>query len=201
MKTLTEIGITQNTDKATYHHFTEIYEKYFSPIRNEQLNIFEIGIFNGGSLRMLKEYFNYSQIYAIDLENARCFQEPRIKTVCGNQTDREFMSNVYSGVEFDIIIDDGGHTMEQQQISLECMLPRLKSKGIYIVEDLHTSYEYGYGNPNDSTTLFLLENIKKDFVKTTHHIKNLQSLQNSMHTCQCYYTNNRTSVTSIIIKK
>lgn len=202
MKTLTELGIEHNTDKATYHHFTEIYEKYFNLFRDKKNNIFEIGIFNGGSLRTLKDYFIKSNIYAIDFDKSRCFQEERIATQCGDQTNIRFMSNVFPGIEFDIIIDDGGHTMQQQQVSLEVLIPRLKPKGIYIVEDLHTSYEYGYTAPNNSTTLFLLENIKNiDPNRHNFYIKNIKSIQDSIQSCDIFFTNNKTSVTSVIIKK
>lgn len=202
MKTLTELGIHYKTDKATYHNFTEIYETYFSKLREKQLNILEIGIFNGGSLKALKEYFYNSYIYGIDFEQIRCFTEDRIVTACGDQTNINFLLNVFPEISFDIIIDDGGHTMEQQQISLETLLPRLKNNGIYIVEDLHTSYEHDYFSPNNFTTLYLLKNLKEhDKNKHNFFIKNLQNIQESISEAKIYYTNNEQSVTSVLIKK
>jgi hypothetical protein len=202
MKTLTELGLYYNTDKATYHHFTEIYETYFSTLKEKKLNILEIGIFNGGSLRTLKDYFYNSNIYGIDFDRSKCFSEDRILSECGDQTDINFLNNVFSNVNFDIIIDDGGHTMPQQQISLETLLPRLKSDGIYILEDLHTSYSYGYGSENDSTTLCLLEKLNiHDSNNHSFFIKDLHTIQENILDVKIYYTNDKTSVTSVFKKK
>jgi hypothetical protein len=145
MKTLTELGVQYNTDKATDHFFTDVYDKIFNNLRTKKLNILEIGIFTAGSIKMWKDYFSNSQIYATDIEDKTHYIEDRIFIEQGDQTDVNFMTNVFSNVEFDIIIDDGGHTMEQQQITLETMLPRLKSGGIFVVEDLHSSFYEGYG--------------------------------------------------------
>jgi len=199
---LTSLGKKYNTDKATYHNFTDIYETYFHILKNNPLNILEIGIFNGGSLRMLKEYFFNSNIYGIDFDIKKCFTEDRIHTICGDQTNKVFLQNIFSNISFDIVIDDGGHTMDQQQISFEILFPRVVSKGIYIIEDLHTSYEYGYKQTrSDTTTLTLLENIQKGKdVSKSFYIQNTQFI-NDIAECKIYYTNNNTSVTSVIIKK
>lgn len=201
MKTLTEIGLQHNTDKATYHHFTQIYEPYFNKIRDKQLNILEIGIFNGGSLRMLKEYFFTSKIYGIDFDASRCFTEERIQTKHGDQTDIAFLASVFPGIEFDVIIDDGGHTMQQQQVSLEALLPRLKTGGIYVIEDLHTSYEHDFLAPNNFTTLNLIENIKThDAHNHNFFITDLQLIQKNISEAHVHYTNDKASITSIILK-
>lgn len=66
------------------------------------------------------------------------------------------------GQDFDIIIDDGGHTMNQQITSFKILFPALKSGGIYVIEDLHTSYTYAplyekyYHAPNQQPTIEFL---------------------------------------------
>jgi hypothetical protein len=59
----------------------------------------------------------------------------------GSQDDIEFLKSLkVSDRFFDIIVDDGGHTMAQQTTSLVHLLRKVKSGGLYIIEDLHTSY-------------------------------------------------------------
>lgn len=210
-KTLTEIGIHHGTDKATFHKFTEIYETYFNSIRNKKLNILEIGIDKGFSIFTLRDYFINAQIYAIDcLDKSHLNKDNKFILSVGDQANREYMKNLFIGVKFDIIIDDGGHGMEQQQVTLEEMLPRLKSKGIYILEDLHTSYEYGYSdNTTDNTTLNLIENIKNQNIQDNKfYINNLSLVQKQINTCDVYYNTTSSdnihrgkSITSVIIKK
>jgi hypothetical protein len=49
--------------------------------------------------------------------------------------------------KIDILIDDGGHTMQQQIATYEELFPHIDPNGVYLCEDLHTSYwpEYGGG--------------------------------------------------------
>lgn len=209
IKTLTEIGILYNTDKAVFHHFTEIYEEYFKPLRYNTLNILEIGIDNGYSIFMLREYFPNAQIYAIDCLDKTHLQGERFTFSVGDQADRNYMKNIFSNIQFDIIIDDGGHGMEQQQVTLEEALPKLKSGGIYILEDLHTSYEYNYTeDKNNNTTLNLLENIH-NYTNNDNNffINDIQNVQKQIGTCKVFYNNTAggalhrgKSITSVIIK-
>ena len=64
----------------------------------------------------------------------------------GSQEDVQFLHRLASGIgQFDIIIDDGGHTMNQQKTSMITLLPIVRSSGIYVIEDLDTSYVPSYG--------------------------------------------------------
>jgi hypothetical protein len=202
MDILTEIGLKCSTDKAVNHHFTQIYNEKLSNFRNTYTSILEIGVFLGQSLRMWKEYFPKATIYGFDIEDRKYLQEDRIVIEQGDQTDINFLQSVFNGVEFDLIIDDGGHTMLQQQVSIVNIFNRLKSGGIYILEDLHTSL---LETKTESTTLSLLKDIKnincsdyKNFYVTEEQILNLK---NQIEFCEVYSTNNGQSITSYIVKK
>lgn len=130
-----------------WDHYFEIYERYFAKYINQKVNILEIGVFQGGSLKLWKKYFgDQVNLYAIDINpNCKSFEEENVKIFIGSQEDTVFLKKVADELpELDIIIDDGGHSMTQQITSFESLFHKVKQGGIYLVEDTHTSYWYKY---------------------------------------------------------
>jgi hypothetical protein len=172
-QTLDELGVHYNTDKSSlFHHYTKIYEKYFDPIKEKPLKFLEIGFSQGCSARMWEDYFSNADLYFIDINPETLtllhdFKRTRLFLVDQENPAKllSFINDV--GGDFDMIIDDGGHTMKQQITSFKTLFPFVKSGGIYIIEDLHTSYTYvpyyadGYGtaNPNQETAVQFLQNL------------------------------------------
>lgn len=60
----------------------------------------------------------------------------------GDQGDPKDLERfmVEHGRDFDVIVDDGGHTMVQQMTSLQHLWKAIKPGGIYFCEDLQTSF-------------------------------------------------------------
>jgi 23S rRNA U2552 (ribose-2'-O)-methylase RlmE/FtsJ len=146
-----------NNVKKTIHKwqsYFEIYEKYFSKYKDKPINLLEIGVNQGGSLQMWSNYFSEdSKIYGIDIDPKYQYEEKNIKVFIGSQSDKNFLNNIgQSCGPFDIIIDDGGHQMDQQIISLQELYPYLSDNGLYLCEDTHSSYlsvfQSYYRNPN-----------------------------------------------------
>ena len=129
-------------------HYFGIYDRHFSRFRNKPVVIVEIGVFHGGSLKMWKNYFGKeAKIYGIDI-NPKCkaFEEENITIFIGSQSDRKFLKEFVKSIPpIDVLIDDGGHTMEQQIVSYEELFDQIKDDGVYLCEDLHTSYWIAYG--------------------------------------------------------
>jgi hypothetical protein len=140
--TLDEIARQENTDKCSlYHGYANKYDFYLSSIKNSPVNILEIGILKGSSLKMWQRYFDKAKIYAVDIdESCKVHENERVKVLIGSQADEEFLTSNLSGVEFDVIIDDGSHIPSHQIKSFETLFPLLKPGGLYIIEDVHTSY-------------------------------------------------------------
>ncbi|HTA27910.1 MAG TPA: class I SAM-dependent methyltransferase [Bacteroidia bacterium] len=136
--------------------YFDVYETYFSKYRGKELVLLEIGVSHGGSLQMWKHYFGDNvKIYGLDI-NPECkkFEEPGIKIFTGSQSDRSFLKTMLTEIPpIDVLIDDGGHTMQQQIITFEEAFHHVKKDGIYICEDLHTSYwlKYGGGHKRKGT--------------------------------------------------
>ena len=131
-------------------HYFEVYDRHFSKFRNKAPVVMEIGVFRGGSLQMWKDYFGTgAQIIGVDIdENTKGFEEEQICIEIGSQSDRNFLKLLkLKYPKVDILIDDGGHTMNQQITTFEEMFCHISSDGVYLCEDLHTSYwkEYGGG--------------------------------------------------------
>jgi cephalosporin hydroxylase len=118
----------------------------------------EIGIFNGGSLKMWKDYFGpKATIVGVDI-NPGCkkYEEPGIEIVIGDQADPKFLqelSNRYPN--FSVVIDDGGHRMDQQITTLEELYLPMHNDGVYLCEDTHTSYMPAFGGGHQKLNTFI----------------------------------------------
>jgi len=126
-----------------WEHYFEIYDQYFAKYRNTEMVFVEIGVFQGGSLQMWKEYFGpRAKIYGIDINPAcKKFEDEQIEIIIGDQEDKKFLRSLKNKIpKIDILLDDGGHTMKQQINTFEILLEHIKQDGIYMCEDVHTSY-------------------------------------------------------------
>lgn len=131
-----------------WSQYFEVYDRHFSKYRGKEIVILEIGTFHGGSLQMWKNYFgDKAKIYGIDINpNCKEVEEENITIMIGSQSDREFLRKVKSEIPpIDILIDDGGHTMLQQIVSYEELFDHIKPDGVYLCEDMHTSYWLDWG--------------------------------------------------------
>lgn len=229
--TLTEIANSRHSetigpiDKGTIsngrHGYTVFYETLFAPLRDKPLLMLEIGISGGGSLNMWYKYFPKATIIGLDINDESYLKNDRTYIYQLDQSNvkelKEFAKQCQTnGYEFDIIIDDGSHHMYDQQVTLSYLFPLLKSKGIYIIEDLHTSLvDNGfvlYGKPleiqenrKNTTLYYLAESLNSSYLTQEQN----QYLNNNIDTITI---NNRfnpyqesqfkyRSITSSIIKK
>jgi len=161
MNTLDLIAKSYGTDKSSeFHDYCRKYEKYLPFKRYDNLNILEIGVFNGASVKTWKDYFYRSNILGIDIDpNCKKYEENRITIEIGSQTDEKFLKGISERYgPFDMILDDGSHMNSHIIYSFNHLFESIKSGGIYIIEDTHTSYwpEYdgGLGRENSSVEYF-----------------------------------------------
>ncbi len=163
---LTPLADEWGTDKGTRgHHYTEVYDRFFFPIRQEARKVLEIGVLKGASLRMWRDYFPHAFVYGVDIEDTRSVDSDRIRTFVADQANRTQLQKVIdaTGSDFDLIVDDGGHTMEQQQVSFGFLFPHVRPGGYYVIEDVHTSLyslyrdEYGATPGGENTTLAMID--------------------------------------------
>ncbi|MBI4445423.1 MAG: class I SAM-dependent methyltransferase [Acidobacteria bacterium] len=216
------------TDKVDTHGFTEIYEHLFFALRSAPIRICEIGIAGGGSLHVWSKYFNHATVFGIDihtLDELRSLlrqqgmteeflptqpESERIKTFVADQANREQLKNFIAkyGGGFDIVLDDGGHTMEQQQVSFGFFFRHLKPGGYYVIEDVHTSltdrYEgFGAQKNEGNTTLRMINSFIRTGQIESAYLQpdEVQYLNQQIEYCNLFYRNNNARSITCIFKK
>jgi hypothetical protein len=141
---------------AVVHKWTQyfdVYDRYFIKFGGKEVHFLEIGIQSGGSIELWKAYFGPGlHYYGVDINpyTKPLFEAagpPSVKVFVGSQSNRTFWrEEVMPHVpKLDILLDDGGHTMEQQIITFEDMYRHVKLDGVYMVEDCATSYNPACG--------------------------------------------------------
>lgn len=130
------------TNKS-WHGYHTFYEKLFENKRSTITHFFEIGISNGSSMFAWKDYFPNSIIYGCDLQIPECVKDvDRLVPGIADQSNPDALLNIidtWNSPSFDCILDDGGHFVKQQRISIETLWKYVKPGGYYVIEDLHTN--------------------------------------------------------------
>lgn len=158
---LTALANKFGTDKGTIGpsdhwqalNYTDVYAAYLEPIRDQPIRLLEIGIGatgdrwearivqgrnkGGASIKMWEAYFRNAEIVAIDINPAEYLNSDRVRTLLVDQSnEQELHEFAAQQAPFDVIIDDGSHHPTHQQLTLSILFPKLKSGGLYIIEDL-----------------------------------------------------------------
>lgn len=155
---LDKIGQEYGTDKSSkMHNYLNKYEFFLNKWKKESINILELGVFEGSSLKMWGKYFPSSIIYGVDI-NEKCmqYQGGNCKVLIRDLADENNLEDLRS-IQPTIIIDDASHLWSHQIKALYHLLPGLQAGGVYILEDLGTSFS-SYRNMNyDDASLSAFE--------------------------------------------
>ena len=162
---INKLASIYKSDKWGEHFYTKHYQTHFRKFKFKRVKLFEIGVggyhypdMGGSSLRMWKRYFPFGKIFALDIYDKSFVEENRIKIFQGSQVDENVLNKITNSIgDFDIIIDDGSHINEHVIKTFQLLFPKLKSGGIYVIEDMQTSYWPDYGGDskdlNNSSTM------------------------------------------------
>ena len=125
-----------------WSNYGDIYDRHFSPFRDQKINILEIGVLRGGSMRMWEKYFPKANIFGVDInEECQQFESDRTKIFIGDQSDVSFLRNVKAKIpKIDILIDDGSHRAKDQKTTFEEMYYHVRKPGVYLIEDVELNY-------------------------------------------------------------
>lgn len=205
MGILTDLTIKYDVD-ALELGYTQHYEQLLSEVRNDFTKVLEIGVETGRSHRLWLEYFPNAKIYGYDIFEYGYDELQRLQKdnpfldrsvmFKGDQSNVEDLNRFKSehGNNFNMIIDDGGHTMEQMQTSLNHLWDSVKPGGIYVIEDLHSCsgqwpelYGYQVIQSGDTITTDLLNSLENndDSVTETNYISAnmISKIRNELEWC------------------
>ncbi|MDR0356310.1 MAG: class I SAM-dependent methyltransferase [Deltaproteobacteria bacterium] len=140
--TLNELGLLHDTDKTSKtHDYLRKYEFFLSPLREKEFVFLELGVFKGASLRTFGDYFSKARIVGVDKEpEVLNFDVGRGETIMGDLADGAFLESLLELNPL-VVLDDASHWWPDQLRALFVLYPRLASGAIYIMEDVHTSFE------------------------------------------------------------
>lgn len=188
-----ELGREANTDKVTHHGYHRFYPRYLDSIRNSTTGMLEIGILENNSIFLWKKYFTNAQIYAVDIDEKRIIDD-RITVLKADQSKVEDLNTIVKNVihKIQFIIDDGSHIPEHQLLTFNILFDKiLEPGGIYIIEDIETSYwshnglygyptNYGYRHPNSIIEKVkpIVDKINSEFLLPIHNKQNNEILYN-----------------------
>ena len=133
-----------------YDTYFPVYDEILSKYRDKEITLIEVGVFNGGSLFMWRDYFgSKARIIGVDLNPAaKMWEQHGFEIFIGDQASEAFWQQLFGAVgPVDVLIDDGGHTNLQQIVTVHCAIEHIRDGGVLIVEDVHTSYFREFGNP------------------------------------------------------
>lgn len=176
---LLDIAIRLQSSKYTGHSYMPVYEKLFAPLRDLPINLLELGVNDGNSMRLWLDYFSQAQIYGLDTSVEHCKREmpggwtdPRLTLIACDASKPEAAAH-FADESLDLIIDDASHIPEQQHSSFHWLWPKLRRGGLYIIEDVHlieyvepwkcvdgceviANFKDGFGNYRDDDILVIL---------------------------------------------
>lgn len=154
-------------------HYFDIYERHFDRFRGRSPVVLELGVSHGGSLDMWRWYFGRgATVVGVDIDaRAASLDGGGVHVHVGDQADSAFLSSLVDRYgRFDVVIDDGSHLFEHQLASLQALWDRVAVGGVYLVEDVCTSYleRFGGGLGREDTfigeTKRLLDEVNGDWL-------------------------------------
>jgi hypothetical protein len=146
MTPLCELALRHRTDKFIRHYYTPVYFLEIpKPLKVRR--VLEIGILQGHSLRMWRDFFPFAQVIGIDVDPATMMKdEDRITTYVADQAksgEIPALLEKIGGDKFDLIVDDGSHLPELQALTARTVLPFLADGGLYSIEDVKRGQNEG----------------------------------------------------------
>lgn len=150
MQTLDQIALATGTDKSSAgHDYARIYDALFVARADEPVTLVEIGVWEGASLRMWREYFTHAEtrIVGVDVDLSRnLYMDAYGVELLQADAVTEAQKVAQWVGQADVVIDDGSHVAAHQAVTFGALWPRVRPGGRYCFEDVHT-YWWERANP------------------------------------------------------
>jgi len=143
---LVELVDNTRTDKNTLHSYLDLYQDLLVNKKNTALNVLEIGILNGGSIKLWNDFFINANVYGLDLMSINSVWEQikdneKIKLYTSiNAYDDDFFTKHFldKNIKFDFMLDDGPHTLASMTQFIKLYSQVMTHDGILIIEDVQS---------------------------------------------------------------
>jgi len=210
------LGNKHKTDKIYHHGYHRFYEDVLNKYRKKKLNFLEIGMDTGESLNLWRDYFPKANIYGLEINQE--YKNNKIYVMKGNQNKISDLKKLVKITnECEVILDDGSHVPSHQLKSFNYLFENcLKKGGVYIIEDIETSYWkrekgaklYGYNINAGFNSKNNIVNIFQEIVPIVNREFLIQNAKNNLYSTKKisdYCLDHISSITfgmnCIIIKK
>jgi hypothetical protein len=124
-------------------HYLELYDRYFQRFKGTRVRMLEIGVSEGGSLQLWRNYLGQEAVlFGVDI-NPDCAAraDPPTQVRIGSQDDEAFLKSVVQEMGgVDLVLDDGSHHGPHIITSFRTLFPLLSDHGLYVIEDMHDDY-------------------------------------------------------------
>lgn len=129
------------TDKNTAHSYLPLYDELLKNKKETATNILEVGVYGGGSIELWSKYFLNANIYGVELNSLNTISRPIINKkniILLTKTDAYDLDLLgkFKDIKFDLVLDDGPHSLESQIFFVKHYSKLLKHDGILIIEDI-----------------------------------------------------------------
>jgi len=132
-------------DKTKKHMYDRIYGPALEKFKDQEINILEVGVFNGHSTEAFHEFLPKANLYGLDIfvrtkaTDLPCYKKDRTDYIKGSSIEPSVTSQIikkFGNIKFDIIIDDGLHTPQANKMTFRYLSPFLKEDGVFFIEDV-----------------------------------------------------------------
>jgi hypothetical protein len=169
------------TDKNTIHSYLPIYDELLKDYKCSMRNVMEIGVYAGGSIKLWKDYFINAKVVGIDLNNIDKLKSASVvfqdEILNNDRVDLYLSTNAYNMdiinhlssnySKFDMILDDGSHSLEDMKFFITHYSQLLNDNGILIVEDIQ-----------EESWIEILKECVPDDLKSYIHIYDIRHIKN-----------------------
>jgi hypothetical protein len=143
---LEQIVDNSRTDKNTAHSYLPLYQKLLISKKETAKNVLEIGIYNGGSIKLWKDFFTNANVYGLDIihmnhiwDGIKNNKRIILYTSTDAYNDNFFIDNFLNkNIKFDFMLDDGPHTLESMKQFIKLYSQIMTDDGILIIEDIQS---------------------------------------------------------------
>jgi precorrin-6B methylase 2 len=133
-----EEGTDKGAGKYPEEHdfIRSFYEDEFTKYQDKDIKLLEIGVYRGASLALWSLYFTKGHITGLDNQDLVVSKYQNLDRVNIGICDAYNPEIAEQLGDFDIIIDDGPHTLPTVQKCIELYLPKLNKGGVMVLEDI-----------------------------------------------------------------